>query len=126
LGMVGGAVAAGFLLGMITGGGEEERPRTYRATESFRDHETDHPYSRAAQQRGFGADLLDQFGDEIETFKTAALSTLGMMARDWLKENLPQLGDEFERARRQREKEHQTGDTASSMTDRDAATTGHA
>lgn len=50
---------------------------------------------------GFLNDLLGQFGGELDTIKTAAISSLVAMVRDSIKDALPQFGQEYERVRQQ-------------------------
>ena len=56
-----------------------------------------------AQQNkgGFLNDLMDQFGGELDTIKTAAISSLVAMVRDSIKDVLPQFSQEYDRVRQQ-------------------------
>jgi ElaB/YqjD/DUF883 family membrane-anchored ribosome-binding protein len=63
-------------------------------------------YSGFAQQQksgGFLNDLMGQFGGELDTIKTAAVSSLVALLRDSIKEMLPQFSQEYDRVRQQHE-----------------------
>jgi gas vesicle protein len=63
--------------------------------------------SRAkAASSGFVDDVLDQFGDEIDALQDAAVSTMTRLLRETLQDNLPQLAEEFDRARAERRAHH--------------------
>jgi len=82
------------------------QPRDYTTTSYS--GSTGYNYDRASQGSqggGFMAGIMDQFGDELETLKSAALVTVGNMLRDMMHKNLPQFAEEFERARREREQQ---------------------
>ncbi|MBC8078698.1 MAG: hypothetical protein H7Y32_21660 [Chloroflexales bacterium] len=64
-----------------------------------------------SKQGGFLNDLLGQFGGELDTIKTAAISSLVAMVRDTIKDAVPQFGQEYERVRQQHD------DTPSSDSD---------
>jgi hypothetical protein len=44
-------------------------------------------------------DVLDQFGDEMDALQDAAVSTMTRLLRETLQDNIPQLAEEFDRAR---------------------------
>lgn len=54
-----------------------------------------------SKQGGFLNDLLGQFGGELDTIKTAAVSSLVAMVRDTIKDAVPQFGQEYDRVRQQ-------------------------
>jgi ElaB/YqjD/DUF883 family membrane-anchored ribosome-binding protein len=56
-------------------------------------------FSQQQQKGGFLNDLLGQFGGELDTIKTAAISSLVAMVRDSIKDALPQFSQEYERVR---------------------------
>jgi len=63
-------------------------------------------YSGFAQQQksgGFLNDLMGQFGGELDTIKTAAISSLVALVRDSIKDMLPQFSQEYDRVRQQHE-----------------------
>jgi len=63
-------------------------------------------YSGFAQQQKSGGilnDLMGQFGGELDTIKTAAISSLVAMVRDSIKDVLPQFSQEYDRVRQQHE-----------------------
>jgi ElaB/YqjD/DUF883 family membrane-anchored ribosome-binding protein len=51
-------------------------------------------------------DVLDQFREEVDTLKDAAMATMTRMLRETLHDNMPQLAEEFERARSERQQYH--------------------
>jgi ElaB/YqjD/DUF883 family membrane-anchored ribosome-binding protein len=113
--MVGGSILAGFLLGALIGGGGDDTPRSYSTSGAHRDQDRTPTYGATGysrSQKGSGAGFFDQFSDELETIKTAAMNTLGSLAREWMNENIPQFGEEFDRARRRRESQYQAADMA--------------
>ncbi len=59
---------------------------------------------------GLMSTVQEQFGDDIETLKTAAITTAINSLRNIFHNNLPQLAKEFERARQERNQQH-TADT---------------
>jgi ElaB/YqjD/DUF883 family membrane-anchored ribosome-binding protein len=63
--------------------------------------------SRAkAASSGFVDDVLDQFGDEMDALQDAAVSTMTRLLRETLQDNIPQLAEEFDRARAERRNYH--------------------
>lgn len=70
-------------------------------------------YNKAqSSQPGFMSDVMDQFRDELDTLKGAAVVTVTNLLRDMLKKNLPQFADEFERARSERDQKLQADPSA--------------
>jgi hypothetical protein len=123
----GAAVATGYVLGSLGGSSEPEPRRDYQRGEavqyySLRDdkHEreahrngnTSHNRNeQAAQEPGFFDSIVDQFGDELETMKTAAITAATTMLRDMIRQNLPQFAESYEKARRQRMPSDTNSDT---------------
>lgn len=58
---------------------------------------------RPSQGPGFFQDIFSEFGDELETLKTAAISTGITMLRDAIKQNVPQLYDQYEQVRQRQQ-----------------------
>jgi gas vesicle protein len=56
-----------------------------------------------AESSDFVDDVLDQFREEVDTLKDAAVATMTRILRDTLHDNMPQLAEEFERARAERQ-----------------------
>lgn len=50
--------------------------------------------------------MLEQFNEELDTLKDATLATMTRVLRETLHDNLPQLAEEFERARTERQQYH--------------------
>jgi ElaB/YqjD/DUF883 family membrane-anchored ribosome-binding protein len=57
--------------------------------------------SFGGQASGLMASISNQFGDELNVIKSAAITTVGNMLRDMIQQNLPQFGEQYERYRRQ-------------------------
>lgn len=93
---------------------EHRAPQTKRRyTNNQRTHRRpSHSMMRRASSASSGlmSAVQKQFGDDIETLKTAAITTAINSLRNMLQNNLPQLAEEFEHARHEREQQH-TEDT---------------
>ncbi len=78
---------------------ENDSGRRYAAQEA--------PSSRTASVKATSADFVDevlgQFREEVDTLKDATVATMTRILRDTLHDNLPQLAEEFERARTERQ-----------------------
>jgi len=122
---LGASLLAGYVLGSM-GDSDDRSSYSYRPGEPMRyypesgparpstpDYSQEH-HERAqmyqmgssAQQRsdrGFLSDIMDQFGDELETVKTAAITAAVTMLRDTIKQSLPQFYEEYERVRNERQ-----------------------
>jgi gas vesicle protein len=59
--------------------------------------------SAKAETSDFVDDVLDQFREEVDTLKDAAMATMTRVLRETLQDNMPQLAEEFERARTERQ-----------------------
>jgi ElaB/YqjD/DUF883 family membrane-anchored ribosome-binding protein len=114
----GAAVATGYVLGSLGGSSEPEPRRDYQRGEAVQYYSTrDNKHEReqhrngntsynrndqSPQEPGFFDSILGQFGDEIETMKSAAVAAATTMLRDMLRQNLPQFAASYDQARRQR------------------------
>jgi hypothetical protein len=58
--------------------------------------------ARRAAQPGFVDQIMDQFGDEIQLLKAAAITSVSGLIRDMVRQNLPALNQEVERVRSNR------------------------
>jgi len=58
--------------------------------------------ARRAAQPGFMDQIMDQFGDEIELLKAAAITSVTSLIRDTVRRNLPGVQQELERLRNDR------------------------
>lgn len=143
--MVGASVLAGYILGSL--GGDDKPSYQYQPSSHYQSGQTMRYYSQGSTpssssqsyepnrdasssynynssasnassgQPGFMSDVMDQFRDELDTMKGAAVVTVTNMLRDMLKKNLPQFSEEFERARKEREQQNATGTSASQSYD---------
>jgi ElaB/YqjD/DUF883 family membrane-anchored ribosome-binding protein len=93
--------------------GDSSDDRRYRYYEDeTRGAQPDSPSrpSRTARAKaassGFVDDVLDQFGEEMDALQDAAVSTMTRILRETLQDNLPQLAEEFDRARAERRAHH--------------------
>jgi len=83
-----------------------EQPRDERARTS-REHDTDsrnnafaqHSSSQRAAQPGMLDQIMDQFGDEFQLLKAAAITSVVNLVRDTVRQNLPALDQELGRLR---------------------------
>jgi len=101
--MLGASVAAGYVLGSL--GGNDQPSRHYDTSTRY---DSPNMSSAKSSQPGMLSDVMDQFRDELDMLKGAAVTTLTNMLRDTLKNNVPQFAEEFERARSEREHPEQT------------------
>lgn len=82
-------------------------PASYPASPSSpSSYPTSYPSAQRRSEPGFMTGIMDQFGGELETLKDAAIVTVGNMLRDMLKKNLPEFAEEFENARKERERKN--------------------
>lgn len=84
--------------------GESQRERSGKADQTSDNDAAKNNYMRSAPprpQNNFMAGIFDQFGGELNTITSAALSAGVAMIRDSIKEGIPQFGQEYERARQQ-------------------------
>ena len=134
--MLGASVLAGYVLGSL--GGDSESSQRYQASNYPHNQQTQNypegttpssdndkkweqqtaaAYSGTNgkgqnSQPGFISDVMDQFRDEFDTLKGAAVVTVTNLLRDMLKQNLPQFAEEFERARSERDQKLQADPSA--------------
>lgn len=120
--MFGASMLAGFVLGNMTGSEKHEapyvrygEPRYYddKGYQPQRNMQTYHYYDRTSSPpRGaeMGAtasaamsDTMSKLGDEMDTLKDAAVATLTKMLHSTLQSNFPQLAEEFNRVRSERD-----------------------
>jgi len=116
---LGVSLLVGYTLGSI-GGGDDKREQPQRG-ESFRyyneshdqrarqDHERDNAArntsfgqqadTRRAAQPGMLDQIMDQFGDEFQLLKAAAITSVVSLVRDAVRQNLPALDQEVGRLR---------------------------
>jgi hypothetical protein len=116
---LGVSLLVGYTLGSI-GGGDDRRAQPQRG-EPFRyygehnddqarharERDTDrhgasfapHADTRGASQPGMIDQIMDQFGDEFELLKAAAISSVVSLVRDAVRQNLPALDQEVGRLR---------------------------
>lgn len=79
--------------------------------------------SSSSGQSGFMGDVMDQFRDEFDALKSAAVVTLRNLMRDTLKQNVPQLAEEFERARSERDQQNTSSSQSYDPLQRSVGTT---
>lgn len=128
--MLGASIIAGYMLGSFGGSSQsddryENHSRGYRSYED--DDNDDDTYYRGRPYRYYTAEtmqrsrsgsrskrssaimneLSNQMGKEMDTLKEATIVTITKTLRSALRETVPQLADEFERARAEREQQHQ-------------------
>lgn len=119
---LGASILIGYALGSIGGGDDrDDRPAQPRRGETIRyygepsddrsramrDSESHYRSAPAAQHQeasrqskpGFLDQIMDQFGDEIELLKGAALTSVTSLVRDTIHRNLPALQHEVDRLR---------------------------
>jgi hypothetical protein len=97
---LGAAVAAGYVLGSM---GESEPQRWHGqpiTTTDYNQHAMQSAPNRYEQSSGDS--FLSQFDDEIDMLKNAAIATITTMLRDTIREYIPQLGQQLDRAASQR------------------------
>lgn len=107
-------LAPAMFRGMREHGGRRElvgRAARYRGERmDDEDEEYERPSRRLVQRSlsqvkqrapGIMASIREQFGDDIEALKRAAVVTAGNALRGLMQQNLPQLAEEFDRARQE-------------------------
>jgi len=118
---LGVSLLVGYTLGSI-GGGDDTRTQAQRGEQfrsyaepyddrarAAREHNTDmrgasyaqHADSRRAAQPGMIDQIMDQFGDEFQLLKAAAITSVINLVRDAVRQNLPALDQEVGRLRSQ-------------------------
>ena len=125
--MLGAAAAAGFVLGSMGGADHEQRwSGQPQITTDYNQHagwsqDRRHLTSDANRSVGSGSSthssmdsFLDQFDDEIDMLKAAAITTLTGFLRDAIKEYVPALGRQLDQEDRARGKTRSTAPGASS------------
>ncbi|NJO04890.1 MAG: hypothetical protein HC876_04815 [Chloroflexaceae bacterium] len=65
-----------------------------------------HYHEQRHQQNEFMHDIANRMGFEMDALKEAAIATLSRTVRTTLNETMPQLAEEFERARNRRAEQH--------------------
>jgi len=116
---MGASMLIGYAIGSI-GGGEDTPSKPHRGetvryydqlsddrSRTMHDRETQYRSASATQyqdthrqsNRGFVDKIMDQFGDEIELLKGAALASVTGLIRDTIHRNLPALQQEVDRLR---------------------------
>lgn len=126
--MFGASVLAGFVVGsMSAGSSEQNMPHvSYRETPTYRYYERSqdeprnqayHYYDRSEHRSERGtekiqsamsstmSDAMSRVSDEMDVLKDAAITTLTRMLHSTLHDNFPQLAEEFERVRSERERQ---------------------
>lgn len=117
---LGTSILIGYALGSIGGNDRPAQPRRgeivrYYAepnddrSRSAREHDTSFRTAstkrqdddRRASQPGFVDQIMDQFGDELQLLKAAAITSVIGLIRDTVSQNLPALKQEVERMRGQ-------------------------
>lgn len=83
-----------------------DHPQTYDPAD-YSSSNRPAPQRGMQKSQGMLSDVMDQFSDEIEAMKDASVAAMTRMLRETLQENLPQLAEEYDRARRERMQEHQ-------------------
>ena len=116
---LGASMLVGYALGSLGGGDDtpaqpqrgeayryygepsDDRARAMRERDTnFRETSTaQHQDARHESKPGFLDQIMDQFGDEIELLKGAALMSVTGLIRDTVRRNLPALQNEVERMR---------------------------
>lgn len=84
------AVVAGYVLGSVSD--DDTNASSYRFASS------DGPAQQGSGGRGFFGDFLDQFGDEIDTIKTAAIASAVAMGREVVGDALPGFRNAYQQA----------------------------
>lgn len=99
---LGAAVAAGYVLGSL-GGESSEEQRWHGQPATTVDYNSHAPRdsgpSATSKIKEKGADFLSQFDDEIELLKGAAMATLTSFLRDTIRQSVPALGQQLDKAR---------------------------
>jgi len=113
---LGVSLLVGYTLGSI-GGGDDTRSQPQRGepfhyyvndpTRSVSEHNNDahsnsfaqHADTRHAAQPGMLDQIMDQFGDEFQLLKAAAITSVISLVRDAVRQNLPGLDQELGRLR---------------------------
>ena len=125
---LGVSLLVGYTLGSI--GGDDQRPQL-RRSDSFRYYtepkddrtRSTREYDTASREAAFGQpantqhtaqpgmldQIMDQFGDEFQMLKAAAVTSVIGLIRDTVRQNLPALDQELSRLRSEKE-----GDTTTS------------
>jgi hypothetical protein len=127
---LGVSLLVGYTLGSIGGDQKHKQPQrgeSFRYYEqphddrarSAREHDTQHSSftppadTRHADKPGMLDQIMDQFGDEFQLLKAAAVTSVIGLVRDAVRQNLPALDQELGRLRSQ---QGHTGATATART----------
>lgn len=89
---LGVAVVAGYVLGSV--GGDDANGPSYRFANTSADAQ------QPAASRGFLGDFMDQFSDELDTIKTAAIASVASMIRETMRDVVPGFGSAYAQAQR--------------------------
>lgn len=112
------AVVAGYVLGSFDSGSSSSQPMpnysSYNAATTDTSSYSGNGQSSASAPRkpGLLADVMDQFSDEINMLTSAAVTMAVGMLRDTVQQNLPQLGQAYERTKQERQGSPYPNDTA--------------
>jgi hypothetical protein len=139
---LGVSLLVGYTLGSL--GGDDRRTETQHNTSlryyaepreerarSTRDYDAEtrassfsqHSDTRAKSQPGMLDPIMDQFGDEFEMLKAAAITSVIGLVRDTVRQNLPGLDQELGRLRSKQTGSSSTPATSASRTNNTARTT---
>jgi len=98
--MLGGAAFTGFVLGALLGGDDSPEHHEHREYRSF----SPTPERERNVYKPQTPGMLDEFSQEINTLRTAAVHTVGVLLTDWLKDMVPQFGQELAKAKNQQDR----------------------
>jgi ElaB/YqjD/DUF883 family membrane-anchored ribosome-binding protein len=89
------AIVAGYVLGSLDGNsGTSDSSRDA----DNRDQSTQAHTASMPHKPGIVDDVMDQFGDELNVLKSAAVAMAVTMLRDTIQQNVPQLAKAYQRA----------------------------
>jgi hypothetical protein len=112
---LGAAVAAGFVLGSVGGDGEEQRWHGQPVTTT--DYNQHAAYTQAGEPKKSSFDsFLEQFDDEIDMLKGAAISALTNFLHDSVRAYIPAMGQYLDASDRERGRTPSTATNASYST----------
>lgn len=97
---IGVAIAAGYVLGSQDGGSGPMRYAGYDAADN--DQSTAANLQQKPHKPGIIDEVIDQFGDELNVLKAAAIGVAVNMVRDTIQQNVPQIANAYQRAQRER------------------------
>jgi ElaB/YqjD/DUF883 family membrane-anchored ribosome-binding protein len=88
------AIVAGYVLGSLDGdSGTSESSRDNSRDQAAQAHTANMP-----RKPGIVDDVMDQFGDELNVLKSAAVAMAVTMVRDTIQQNVPQLAKAYQQA----------------------------